>query len=88
MLLTYFESTSCNNLATNQTTNLHEVMIHKFHSIFTTYNVLPGQQVCMKCFKRAKDNVAASTTIIKNEVKINEKEEKDQTGPFKQGKGR
>ena len=25
-------------------------------------------KVCMKCFKRAKDNIAASTTTIKNEA--------------------
>ena len=31
----------------------------------------------MKCFKRAKDNVAASTITIKNEVEMDEKEQKD-----------
>ena len=31
----------------------------------------------MKCFKRAKDNVATSTIIIKNEVEMDQKEEKD-----------
>ena len=30
--------------------NLHEVTLPKFHSIFSTYIVLPGQQVCMKIF--------------------------------------
>ena len=35
--------------------NLHEVTLPEFHSMFFTYNGLPGQQVCMKCFKRAKD---------------------------------
>ena len=48
--------------------NLHEVMLPKFHSMFSTYNVLLGQQVCMKCYERAKDNVVASTVTIKNEV--------------------
>ena len=31
----------------------------------------------MKCFKRAKDNVAASTITIESEVEVDEKEEKD-----------
>ena len=31
----------------------------------------------MKCFKRAKENVAASTITIANEVEMDEKEEKD-----------
>ena len=57
--------------------NLHEVMLPKFHSMFFTYNVLLGQQVCMKCFERAKDNVVASTITIKNEVEMDDKEEKD-----------
>ena len=47
-------------------TNLHEVMLPEFRSMFSTYNVLPGQRICMKCFKRAKDNVAASTISIEN----------------------
>ena len=51
-------------------TNLHEVMLPEFHSMFSTYNVLLGQQVCMKCFKRAKDKVAASTITIENEVEM------------------
>ena len=33
--------------------------------------------VCMKYFKRAKDNIAASTTTIKNEAEMDEKEEKE-----------
>ena len=57
--------------------NLHEVMLPKFHSMFSTYNVLLGQQVCMKCFERAKDNVVASTITIENEVEMDEKEKKD-----------
>ena len=96
-------------------TNLDEVMLPKIHCMFSTYNVLLGQQVCIKCFKRVKDNVAASTITIENEVEMDEKEEKDQisaktahnlvdkslelfacsplkmsnqTGPFKQEKGR
>ena len=32
----------------------------------------------MKCFKRARDNVAASTITIKNEVQTDEKVEKDE----------
>ena len=32
----------------------------------------------MKCFKRAKDNVAASTITIENEVEMDEKDEKDE----------
>ena len=32
--------------------------------------------MCMICFKRAKDNVAASAITIENEVEIDEKEEK------------
>ena len=32
----------------------------------------------MKCFKRARDNVAASTITIENEVQMNEKVEKDE----------
>ena len=31
----------------------------------------------MKCFKRAKDNAAASTITNKKEVEMDEKEEKD-----------
>ena len=58
-------------------TNLHEVTLLEFHSMFSTYNVLTGQRVCMKCFKRAKD-VAASTITIGNEVEMDEKEEKDE----------
>ena len=57
--------------------NLHEVMLPKFHSMFSTYNVLLGQQVCMKCYERAKDNVVASTITIKNEVEMDGKEDKD-----------
>ena len=34
-------------------------------------------KVCMKYFKRAKDNIAASTTTIKNEAEMDEKEEKE-----------
>ena len=30
-----------------------------------------------KCFKRAKDNVAASTITIENKVEMDEKEKKD-----------
>ena len=45
--------------------------------MFSTYNVLLGQQVCMKCFERAKDNVVASTITIENEVEMDEKEKKD-----------
>ena len=30
----------------------------------------------MKCFKRAKDNVAASNISIENEIEMDEKEEK------------
>ena len=59
-------------------TNLHEVTLPEFHSMFSTYNVLLGQPVCMKCFIRAKDNVAAFTITIENEVKMDEKEEKDE----------
>ena len=44
--------------------------------MFSTYSVLPGQQVCIKYFKRSKD-VAASTITFKNEFQINEKEEKE-----------
>ena len=51
--------------------NSHDVALTKFHSIFSTYNVLQGQQVCMKCFKTAKD--APASTIIENEVEMNEK---------------
>ena len=32
----------------------------------------------MKCFKRAKDNIAASTITIESEVEMDEKEEKDE----------
>ena len=32
----------------------------------------------MECFKRAKDNVAASTITTENEVEMDEKEEKDE----------
>ena len=32
----------------------------------------------MECFKRAKDNVAASTITTENEVEIDEKEEEDE----------
>ena len=32
----------------------------------------------MKCFKRAKNNVAASAITIENEVEMDEKEEKDE----------
>ena len=32
----------------------------------------------MKCFKRARDNVAASTITIENEVQMDEKVEKDE----------
>ena len=53
-------------------TNLHEVTLPKFHSVFSTY-----LGVCMKCFKRSKNNVAASTVTTENEVKIDEKEGKD-----------
>ena len=60
-------------------TNLHGVMLSEFHSMFPTYNVLPGQQVWMKCFKRTKDNIAASIITIKNEGDMDEKEEKDKT---------
>ena len=55
-------------------TNLHEVTLPEFHSIFSTYNVLPGQWACMKCFKRPKENVAASTITTANEVEMDEKE--------------
>ena len=58
--------------------SLHEVTLPEFYSMFSTYNVLPGQWVCMECFKRAKDNVAASTITIENEVEIDEKEEEDE----------
>ena len=58
-------------------TNLHEITLPEFHSMFCTYNVLLGQRVCMKCFKRVKDNVAASTITIENEVEMDKKEEKD-----------
>ena len=57
--------------------NLHEVMLHKFHSMFSTYNVLLGQQACMKCFERAKDNVVASTITIENEVEMHKKEKEE-----------
>ena len=60
-------------------TNLRGVMLSEFHSMFPTYNVLPGQQVWMKCFKRTKDNIAASIITIKNEGDMDEKEEKDKT---------
>ena len=50
----------------------------KFHSMFSSYNVLLGR-VCMKCFKRTKHNVAASSITIKNEVEMYEKEEKNKT---------
>ena len=43
-------------------------MLPEFHSIFSTYNVSPGRQVCMKYFKSGKDNVAASTSTIKYSV--------------------
>ena len=58
--------------------NLHEVTLRQFHSMFSTYSVLLGQGVCMKCFERAKDNVVASTITIENEVEMDEKEEKDE----------
>ena len=45
--------------------------------MFFTYNALLGQQVCMKCFERAKDNVVDSTITIKNEAEMDEKEQKD-----------
>ena len=46
--------------------------------MFTTYNVLPIQKIYMKCFKRAKDSLAASTIIYyPNEVEMDEKMEKD-----------
>ena len=57
--------------------NLHEITLPEFHSMFCTYNVLLEQQVCMKYFKRVKDNVAASTITIENEVEMDKKEEKD-----------
>ena len=51
-------------------------MLLEFHSMFFAYNVLLGW-VCMKYFKRAKDNVAASTITFQNEVEMDEKQEKD-----------
>ena len=58
--------------------NLHEVTLPEFHSKFSTYNVLPGQRACMKCFKRAKVNVSATSITIENEVEMDEKEEKEE----------
>ena len=55
--------------------NLHEVSLPEFHSLCATYNVLPGQQVCMKCLKRAKDN-AASVDTVENDIEM-EKEENE-----------
>ena len=46
--------------------------------MFSTYNVLLGQQACMKCFERAKDNVVTSTITIDNEVEMDKKEEKEE----------
>ena len=84
MLLIYVQSTSCNSLRTihmNIGTSVliispyisnwskHEVTLPEFHSMFSTYNVLPGQRICMKCFKRAKDNVAASTITIEMKLR-------------------
>ena len=78
MLLIYVQSTSCNSLRTihmNIGTSVliispyisnwskHEVMLPEFHSMFSTYNVLPGR------FKRAKDNVAASTITIEMKLR-------------------
>ena len=57
-------------------TILHEVALSEFHTMFSTYNVLLGR-VCLKCFKRAKDNVAVSTITIENEVEMDDKEEKN-----------
>ena len=45
--------------------------------MFSTSNVFLGQQVCIKCFERAKDNVVISTITIANEVEMDQKEEKD-----------
>ena len=52
--------------------NLHEVTLPEFHSMFSTYNVLPRQRVCMKYFKRVKDNDAASRITIENEAEIDQ----------------
>ena len=40
--------------------NSHEVRLPEFHSMFSFYNVLLRQKVCMNCFKRAKDNVVVA----------------------------
>ena len=53
--------------------NLHEVTLPEFYSIFSTYNVPLGQQICIKSFKWFKDNVVASTITIENEVEMDEK---------------
>ena len=45
--------------------------------MLSTYNVLPGQRVFMKCFERTKDNVATYIITIENKVEMDEKEEKD-----------
>ena len=44
--------------------NLHEITLPEFYSIYL------GQQICMKSFKRFKDNVVASTITIENEVEM------------------
>ena len=52
--------------------NLHEITLPEFYSIYL------GQQICMKSFKRFKDNVVASTITIENEVEMDQKEQKDE----------
>ena len=37
-------------------TNLHEVSLWEYNNFFACYDILPGQRVCMKCLKRAKDD--------------------------------
>lgn len=56
--------------------SLHEVTLPKLYRKFSIYNPLPGQRVCMNFFKRAKDNVAACSITIENELAMDEKEEK------------
>ena len=52
-------------------------MLSEFHSMLSTYNVPPGQRVCIKCFERKKDNVATYIITIENKVEMDEKQEKD-----------
>ena len=69
MLLICAQDTSCSLFITFQThiykfslhktsvkTNLHEVSLWEYNNFFARYDILPGQRVCMKCLKRAKDD--------------------------------